>query len=157
MYAAHNYEFLKENEIDIIVNCSKDIPFIYDINEEAKTNLSLETYRIPVNDSLLEKDFILMEQWFHIILPIIMDKYKENKKILINCAAGKQRSAIFVAALLKTMLDNGLKIDNLETNDNKTIEYNNIINFILSKRYHAFTFGFKINFEKSYKRYFNIT
>jgi protein-tyrosine phosphatase len=155
--AAHNIDFLKENKIDVIVNCTKGYPFIYEINDEAK-ELKLETYRIPVEDSLLEKDFIIMEQWFDILLPIILQHYKENKRILIHCFAGKQRSAIFVAALLKTILDNncGLKIENLEKNQDITQEYKDIINFILSKRYHAFTYGFRINFEKSYKRYFKI-
>lgn len=153
--AAHNLEFIKQNNIDIIVNCTKNYPFIFEINQDAKC-LNLETYRIPVDDSLLEKDFILMEQWFDILLPIILQKYKEGKKILINCFAGKQRSAVFTAALLKKMLDNGVKIDGVEKNIDQKKEFENIISFILSKRYHAFTFGYRINFKKSYERYFKI-
>lgn len=156
--AAHNLEFIQKNNINIIVNCTKSYPFIFEINEEAKC-LNLETYRIPVDDSLLEKDFILMEQWFDILLPIILQKYKEGKKILINCFAGKQRSAVFTAALLKKMLDNDVKmegINEIEKNIDQKKEFENIISFILSKRYQAFTFGYRINFKKSYERYFNI-
>jgi protein tyrosine/serine phosphatase len=153
--AAHNYEFLKENNIDIIVNCSKDLPFIYEINEKAK-DLNLETYRIPVDDSLLEKDFIEMEKYFSSVLPVILNHYLDNKRILVHCYMGKQRSAIFTAALLKVMLDNGIKIQNLEKQSDKKKEFDNIIKFILSKRYQAFTFGYRVNFKKTYKRYFNI-
>ena len=134
---------------------SKSYPFIFEINEEAKC-LNLETYRIPVEDSLLEKDFILMEQWFDILVPIILEKYKEGKKILIHCFAGKQRSAVFTAALLKKIIESDIKIDGLEKNTDQKKEFENIINFILSKRYQAFTFGYRINFKKSYERYFKI-
>lgn len=154
--AAHDYEFIKKNNIDVIINCTKNIPFITEINKEAK-DLQIEYYRLPVNDSLLEKDFILMQHCLDMILPEILEKYKEGKKILIHCYVGKQRSAIFVAALLKSMLDNGTKVENLEKIEDKKKEFDNIINFILSKRYHAFTFGYRVNFKKSYERYFKIT
>lgn len=154
--AAHNLQFLKENNIDIVVNCTKNLPFISEINSEAK-NLSLNFYRIPVDDSLLEKDMVLMEQWFDILLPVILEKYRENKKILINCHMGKQRSAIFVAALLKLLLDNNINIENLNNvNDNDKKQFENIVNFMLSKRYQVFTFGYRINFKKTYERYFKI-
>lgn len=153
--AAHNYNFLKENNINVVVNCSNDLPFIFEINHEIP-DLQLATYRIPVDDSLLEKDFIKMQNYFDIMLPIIFEHYKQNKKILIHCHMGKQRSAIFLSALLKVMLDNGVKIENLQKNSDQKQEFNEIINFILSKRYQAFTFGYRINFKKSYERYFKI-
>jgi len=153
--SAHNYEFLKENNINVIVNCTPDLPFIDEINEDAK-KLYLVTYRIPVNDSLLEKDFILMEQWFKILLPTILNRYKAGNKILVHCHAGKQRSCAFTAALLKSILDDRLDIEGLETENDPKQQFKNIINFILSKRYQAFTFGYRINFKKSYERYFKI-
>ena len=52
--AALDINFLKQNKIDLIINCTPNIPFI-------SNNINIETYRIPVNDSLLERDFILME------------------------------------------------------------------------------------------------
>lgn len=153
--AAHDYEFIKKNKIDIIINCTKDLPFITEVNDEAK-DLEIDYYRLPVDDSLLEKDFILMQHCFDMVLPTILEKYKEGKHILVHCFVGKQRSAIFMAALLKSMLDNGIKIDGLEKNLDSKKEFDNIVNFILSKRYHAFTFGYRINFKKSYERYFKI-
>jgi len=155
--AAHNYDFFKKNKIDIIVNCSKDIPFIFEINEKVK-DLELLTYRLTIDDSLLEKDFIKMEEYFETVLPIIFNHYKQGKKILIHCFAGKQRSAMFTAALLKVMLDNSneLEFENLKNDNDKKKQFDNIINFILSKRYHAFTFGYRINFKKSYERHFKL-
>jgi len=90
--------FLKAKDISVIINCTPNKPFI----TEMENDDDIETYRIPVNDSLLERDFILMQDYFKIILPLLIKKYIiEKRSILIHCQAGKQRSAILMAALLK--------------------------------------------------------
>jgi len=161
--AALDIDFLKQNKIDLIINCTPNIPFIN--NEKS---LNIETYRIPVNDSLLERDFILMEKYFKIAIPMLLQKYTiENKKILIHCHMGKQRSAILTAALLKALIDNNhIRLPEIPENigtlpnvsarqDNqKQFEY--ICNYLLSKRYQVFTYGLRINFEPTYKRFFKI-
>jgi len=48
--------FLKAKDISVIINCTPNKPFI----TEMENDDDIETYRIPVNDSLLERDFILM-------------------------------------------------------------------------------------------------
>jgi len=161
--AALDIDFLKQNKIDLIINCTPNIPFIN--NEKS---LNIETYRIPVNDSLLERDFILMEKYFKIAIPMLLQTYTiENKKILIHCHMGKQRSAILTAALLKALIDNNhIRLPEIPENigtlpnvsarqDNqKQFEY--ICNYLLSKRYQVFTYGLRINFEPTYKRFFKI-
>lgn len=147
--AALDSDFIKDNNIDIIVNCTPNIPFINNTDIE-----NIEFIRIPVEDSLLEKDIILMEEYFNYLIPYLHDSYNNNKNILIHCYAGKQRSAIVVAALLKNLLDTHSININL-TNESKKGDFYKIINYIISKRPQVFTYGFKINFKKSYKRFFN--
>jgi hypothetical protein len=152
--AALDNNFISQNKIDLIINCTPNIPFIHNINN----NSSLETFRIPVYDSLLEKDIILMEQYFKIIIPLLLRKYTiEKKNILIHCHAGKQRSAILTAALLKVLVDNNyINITGIPKQSNKIKQFNYIYNYMLSKRPKVFSYGFRVNFEKTYFRYFNI-
>lgn len=130
-------DFIKANNINVIVNCTPDLPF-GDLD-------GIKTFRISVYDSLLEKDMILMEQYFHILLPQLHNLYSNpTTNILIFCRMGKQRSAIVMAALLKTL--------QLALPDNQSV-----FQYIISKRPQAFTHGLRINFKKAYDRYFCIT
>lgn len=155
--AALDYNFIVDNKIDIIVNCTPNIPFI---ELPCQSNVNLEFIRIPVEDSLLEKDLLLMEHYFKILIPYLHTCYKENKTILIHCYAGKQRSGIVVAALLKLLLDSkSITLDDNYLNqsyytNSKKAQFYNIINYILSKRPQAFTYGWRINFKKTYQRFF---
>lgn len=146
---ALDVEFLKQANINVIINCTPHIPFA---DEKILRDLGIEIHRIPVNDSLLEKDIILMEEYFKTIIPLLLQRYTvENKKILVHCHAGKQRSAIVVAALLKVLDDKHL------ININKTSDqYTSIYNYLLEKRPQVFTYGLRVNFEKSYKRFFKV-
>ena len=158
--SALNIEFLKKNNIKLIINCTQNKSFINCtqnksfINADINQEMNIETYRIPVNDSLLEKDFLLMQKYFQIIIPLLLRKYTiEKKNILVHCHMGKQRSAIVVAALLKVLLDYkyiDLSIGNID----KKKQFDYICNYIVLKRPQAFTFGYRINFKKTFYRYF---
>lgn len=170
--AALDEKFIAINKIDIIINCTENIPFLHTLNNNNPELKNIELIRIPVNDSLLEKDFLLMEDHFKVILPYLLQKYTiENKKILIHCREGKQRSAIIAASFIKILLDKQDKsvsqIDHLQCknegvlqknndNDNEIEQFNSIVKYMLIKRPQVFTYGFRINFRKTYKRYFNI-
>lgn len=154
VYAAHNASFLNKEDINIVVNCTPDKPF-------AKESGDITFLRIPVYDSLLERDFILMEQYMKITLPYLIQQYTIHKKnILIHCHAGKQRSGILVAAILYVLLSGHyilpqtIGLTNLPSTRKSLADY--IFRFILSRRPQVFTFGFKINFIKSFERYFNL-
>jgi protein-tyrosine phosphatase len=156
--SAIDISFLQNEKIDFILNCTKNTPFFQDIyNKGLVRNLKhIETYRIPVNDNLQEEDFITMETYLKIVLPILVHKYiHEKKHILIHCQAGKQRSAIVVAALLKVLVDNNLiNIKEIPKNVSNKKQFKCIYNYIFSKRSQVFTYGLRINFEPSFKRFF---
>lgn len=159
-------DFLVKNNICVIINCTPDVPYIYDLVDTEKLVLlkELETVRIPVYDSLLENDFILMEKYMCSAIPFILKKLlKEKKNILVNCQAGRQRSGCVVAAVLFTIIDNDLlNIQDLsELNHKKTkdkgVLMRNVIEYIISKRSQAFSFGLRVNFKKTLQRFFKIT
>jgi hypothetical protein len=158
--SAIDIDFLKKNDINFILNCTPNMPLYNQIYTPLEIgNIGkIETYRIPVNDSLLERDFILMEKYFKIVIPLLVRKYTvEKQRILIHCHAGKQRSAIVVTALLKVLLDhNYIKIDQIPKNTTQTTQLNNIYKFLLEKRSQVFTYGLRINFEPTYRRFFKI-
>jgi protein tyrosine/serine phosphatase len=151
--SALNLNFLKKNDINVIINCTKDKSFITD-----DVDIRPEMYRIPVNDSLLECDFIIMQEQLKNIVPLLLRKYTiEKKNILVHCHMGKQRSAIVVAALLKVLLDhNYLSLDEVPKNITSKKQFSYICNYIVKKRPQSFTFGYRINFKPSYFRFFNI-
>lgn len=160
--AALDKNFIIDNNIKIIINCTENIPFI-DVSLDDNLH-DLELIRIPVNDSLLEKDLLLMEDYFKVILPYLNKKYvNEKKAILIHCKEGKQRSAIITASFIKLLLDEK-KIQLLESNKNNQLvkkksnldQFKMIVKYMLNQRPQVFTYGYRINFEKTYKRYFNI-
>lgn len=158
--AAIDLDFLRKNKINFILNCTPNTPLFNEIytREELKKLQKIETYRIPVDDSLMEKDFILMEKYFKIIIPLLLRKYTiEKKRILIHCYAGKQRSAIVVAALLKVLLDKQhLKLPEIPKTNCPKKQFRNIYNYLLKKRPQVFTYGLRINFEPTYQRFFKI-
>ena len=165
MKAALDPKFIKDNNISVIINCSVDIPFIFDVIDPAEYGISkIETYRIPVYDSLLEHDIYIMEQYLHKVLPFLLKKLlKEKKNILVHCAAGRQRSGCVVAALLFVLIDNNLmKFENEQIGGSEEIKDKNklmkrIIKYIIKRRPQAFSYGLRVNFKSSLERFFNIT
>lgn len=156
--SALDIEFIKQNNISVIVNCSVDLPYIYDIIDVNSHGLSkLETFRIPVYDSLLDHDIYIMEQYYHTVIPFIIKKLlKEHKNILVHCHAGAQRSASVVAAVLYVLIDNNIMLFNEINYSSKDKLMKNIIKYILAKRPRAFSYGFRVNFKKSLETFFNI-
>lgn len=148
--------FLKSKGISIIINCTPNKPFITEM--ENVDNMNIETYRIPVNDSLLERDILLMQDYFKIIIPLLLKKYiTEKRSILIHCQAGKQRSAILTAVLLKILHDKEyISLIKIPPYVYGKEQFKYICNYMLSKRPQVFTYGLRVNFEQSYIRFFGI-
>ena len=150
-HAALDLDFLKKANISLVINCTENLPFIYDITDEY---MALESIRIPINDTSSEQDNIKMQNDLEKILPIIYDKFiNKQKNILIHCYAGISRSASVMAAAIFYIFkkDKNLNI----TNDKQLL--NNIIEFIIKRRSCTFYYGTKLNFKKALVKICNIT
>jgi hypothetical protein len=89
--ASMDEDFIKSNNIQVVFNCTKNLPF--------SPNIPIK-YRIPVDDNLEEEEIRNMELWSSEIAFRIISEYKNNRKILVHCMAGMQRSAASVAFML---------------------------------------------------------
>ena len=86
-----NKQFFKDNDINIVINCSKDLPFI---------NLDIEKVRLKIHDNLENEEIINMYNNLNYITKYINDNLLLCRNILVHCYAGKQRSATIIAAYL---------------------------------------------------------
>jgi protein-tyrosine phosphatase len=129
--AALNMEWLQLNNINVVVNCSKDIPFSDDTD-----TVHRKVYRIPIDDSLQDIDINYLTTASEEVAFTLLHEYKSGAHILVHCAAGMQRSAAAVAIFLMTL-------------NYWSAEYT--INFIRSIRPIAFRSG--VNFLSSIQEY----
>lgn len=116
-YKCSKKEYIEKHNFDVIINCTPDLPF------ESKNT---SNYRIPVYDDLTFYSNIILLNHVNRIVNIIHNHHLNNKKILIHCRAGMQRSAAIVAAYL-------IKFHNLSVEDS--------ITFINNRRPAAFMCG----------------
>jgi len=133
--AATNPDWLTNHRINVVFNCTKDIPYHPIVSR---------TYRIPVDDNLQAQEIRNLELWSFEIVYKVLEEYKRGEPILIHCAAGMQRSAATMAFVL-------IVLKNMTPED--------AIKFIQSKRSIAFrpTANFKDAIDGFYKSYKNTT
>jgi predicted protein tyrosine phosphatase len=112
--ASQDEKFLKENGIQAVFNCTKNIPFVVSTPRK---------YRLAVDDNLQEEEIRNMEHWSMEAVYKLTQEVK-NGPVLVHCHAGMQRSAALVAMYL---------IANYRMKSDKAME------FIKSKRPIAFT------------------
>jgi dual specificity MAP kinase phosphatase len=84
-------EFLRANNITVVFNCTKDLPF---------HNSVVKRYRVPVDDNLEAVEITNMHSWSPEIIAKLLREYKAGHTILVHCFAGMQRSACVVAMTL---------------------------------------------------------
>jgi len=89
--AAADTEFLTRAGIDVVFNCTKDLPFAAQIPHQ---------YRVPVDDNLEPQEIQNMLAWSPEIIAKLMKEYKRGGVILVHCHAGMQRSAAVVAMFI---------------------------------------------------------
>lgn len=89
--ASQDEYFLKQKNIEVVFNCTKDLPFHSHIRRR---------YRVPVDDNLKEEEIRNMELWSYEIVYKLHNEYKEGRTILVHCAAGMQRSPAVIAMFL---------------------------------------------------------
>jgi protein-tyrosine phosphatase len=133
--AARDIKFINDKNISAILNCSKahDIPNHY-------THKGIEYLRIPVDDSLKERDFEKMSNLLPLAVEYIHKHINvEKNNLLVHCWAGRQRSAICIAAYMVKYLDMTPK---------------NAVVYIQDKRHEAFHFGKSVNFDQALNKYY---
>jgi hypothetical protein len=89
--AAEDESFLKNAGIDVVFNCTKNLPFHPSIRRR---------YRVPVDDNLQEEEIRNMELWSYEIVIKMLNEYKSGRTILVHCHAGMQRSPAAIAFFL---------------------------------------------------------
>lgn len=93
-HAALDSDWLAQQNIQVVFNATKNIPFHPNI---------VHQYRIPVDDNLEEVEINNMTRWSPEIVYKVLHEYNTGKTILVHCAAGMQRSAAIVAMTLIAM------------------------------------------------------
>ena len=116
-HASQDETFLRSNHIDVVFNCTKDLPF---------KMIAQHQYRVPLDDNLEEVEIRNAGLWSYEIAYTIMKHHLAGDRIFIHCMAGRQRSACCLAIFL--ILQNRITTDQA-------------IQFIRSKRPVAFMPG----------------
>ena len=94
-FAAWDPEWLKQNNITVVFNCTKDLHFAEGVNTKK--------YRVPVDDNLKAEEINNMTLWSPEIAYKVTHEYNQGNNILIHCAAGMQRSAAVLTMFLITV------------------------------------------------------
>jgi protein-tyrosine phosphatase len=89
--ASQDVQWLRNNNITVIFNCTKDIPF---------APVKAHMYRVPVDDNLQADEIRNMGLWSPEIIVNLTKEYNTGANILVHCHAGMQRSAAVVAMFL---------------------------------------------------------
>ena len=101
VYTALNNQILDDNNINAIMNCSKDIPFIFNDNIKQK-------YRLSIEDDETDESMKIMTKNINLCVDFIRECILNNLNVFVHCRAGVQRSASIVIAYL--MKYRGLKL-----------------------------------------------
>jgi len=126
--SAHNVKFLKEKNIQCVINCTESFPFCPDYK-------ILIQERIPVKDNMQLTEIQKLHSYLNNIVNKIYNCLKDTH-VLVHCHAGKQRSATVICAFL-------MKFGNLSKED--------AIDVLKSKRDWVFTP--QINFEPALDKF----
>ncbi len=125
--AAADEAWLKQQNITVVFNCTKTLPF---------ANTIRRMYRIPVDDNLEAGEISNLADWAAETQVKLYREYQAGRNILVHCHAGMQRSAAVVAMFLMTLY--GMNADEA-------------MRFVKSKRSVAF---FPVaNFERAIRRW----
>lgn len=145
--SSEDENFIRNNNIRVIINCTKELPNIFkpfyvntnDLNKPHLKDAFLEYSRVEIenNDKMANQ-----EQFFNqlpnLVQHIDQKLNVEKKAVLIHCCDGKQRSATAVAAYIyfKYHQTNGCKMEE-------------VIDHMKKQRPAVFSYGYVFNFKKT--------
>lgn len=92
--AATDTNFLTQNNINVIYNCTKNLSFAENAPSVKRR------YRIPIDDNLEPEEIENLAKWSPEAVLLLVQEYRDGATILVHCAAGMQRSAATVAMFL---------------------------------------------------------
>lgn len=92
IHSSQDDSFHKYYKINAVFNCSKDLPFL--------NNLDQKHYRVPVHDNLQEKEIVHLGNISFQTIASLDKELKKGKCVLVHCYAGAQRSAAVVTMYL---------------------------------------------------------
>ena len=113
-----NFQSVQQKEFNTIINCTKHIPFPISIN--------VQKLRVSIDDHVTETANLLKQA--PSAIELIHNSLRHNKKVIVHCHAGMQRSCAVVAMYLMKYY----KVNN------QRITPTNAILYIRSKRPIAF-------------------
>mgnify|MGYP000939188162 CR=1 FL=1 len=68
--ASQDTEFIKQNNIEVVFNCTKDLPF---------SPVVQHRYRVPVHDNLEAEEINNLEKWAPEIVYKVVSEYNQGK------------------------------------------------------------------------------
>lgn len=89
--ASKDDDFFRQNNITVIFNCTKDLPFSVNIQYK---------YRVPLDDNLEANEIRNLALWAAEVALKIGRHLKAGDHVFVHCMAGMQRSAACVAIFL---------------------------------------------------------
>ena len=136
---SQNEQFMRQNKINVVVNCTKNVPFIdLTSNSDIKNELCRYKYRVAVEDDLTTKEIKKMKEYLDTIIDYVRHHMLKERNVFIHCMAGMQRSAIICYCYLCKY----------EYPDNHRTAFN------IMRRERPIVFTPGMNFENAYLEYF---
>lgn len=132
--AARNINFIKNHNIKYIFNISNEIPNYFNTLD------NIQYINLHVSDDLAEQSIHKMYTNLYKLV-LSLDKYisLNNGNILVHCYAGRQRSAVLIAAYLMYK---------------KNMTPKEAYRYIIAKRPEAFHYGQFYNFNDALEKYY---
>jgi protein-tyrosine phosphatase len=125
---ALNQRFLRDNQIEVAINCTKDRPF--------SSKEGLVCHRLPINDTGQYHDTVNLYQYLPKITSVLGKYYYQRQPIIVYCEDGRQRAPTVIAAFIMRFLG---------------MDWPNAVKMIQSKR--GSSFNPEINFAEALKSF----
>ncbi len=140
MNDAQRWDTLSQNKINIVVNCTKDLPNYFCKNPE------IAYYRLPVEDDRTGVEITSFYYFAKQLVPLLAKEHENGSRILIHCRAGMQRSAALVLLLLIYLRPTCDAITGKTTYNSRV---DDVAFYMLSKRQCVFNYGTDMNFRNA--------